>query len=92
MRGWKLALAAAMGAVALGGCVRTAIDVVTLPVRAAGYTVDKLTTSRDEADRNLGRQVRRDRAEEREAAARELKARRKAQKEAGREARRRDDD
>jgi predicted RNase H-like nuclease (RuvC/YqgF family) len=48
----------------LGGCIaRTAVDVVTAPVRAAGQVIDWTTTSQDEADRSLGRRVR-----EREAA------------------------
>lgn len=43
----------------LGGCIaRTAVDVVTAPVRAAGQVVDWTTTSQDEADRALGRRVR----------------------------------
>lgn len=47
----------------LSGCIaRTAVDVVTAPVRAAGQAADWATTSQDEADRNYGR-----RAREREA-------------------------
>ncbi len=50
---------------ALGGCiVRTAADIVTLPVRAAGAGVDALTTSQAEADQRRGREIRE--AEERE--------------------------
>jgi len=52
-------------ALALGGCVRTAASIVTFPVKAASQGVDWATTSRDEADRNRGRQVRRQ--EERDA-------------------------
>lgn len=49
----------------LGGCVvRTAAHVVTAPVRATGWTYDRLTTSQAEADRNRGR---RERKEERAA-------------------------
>jgi hypothetical protein len=49
----------------LGGCiVRTAADIVTLPVRAAGAGVDALTTSQAEADQRRGREIRE--AEERE--------------------------
>ncbi len=48
-----------------GGCIaKTAVDVVTLPVKAAGKGVDWATTSQDEADRNYGRKMRK--AEERE--------------------------
>ncbi len=62
-------------ALLLGGCLaRTAVDVVTLPVRAVGYGVDKATTSQSEADRNRGRAIRRQ--EEREA-----KERRRAERE-----------
>ena len=49
----------------LGGClVRTAVDVVTLPVKAVGAGVDALTTSQAEADQRRGRELRE--AEERE--------------------------
>ena len=50
----------------LGGCIaRTAVDIVTLPVKAAGAGVDAVTTSQEEADRNRGREIRKQ--EEREA-------------------------
>ena len=69
---------------ALSGCIaKTAVDVVTLPVRAASATVDVLTTSQSEADEKRGRAIRK--AEEREA-----KARRKAEREARRRAERDD--
>jgi len=49
----------------LGGClVRTAADIVTLPVKAVGAGVDALTTSQAEADQRRGRELRE--AEERE--------------------------
>jgi len=49
----------------LSGCLaRTAVDVVTLPVRAASAGVDAVTTSQAEADQRRGRQIRE--AEERE--------------------------
>jgi len=49
--------------VLLSGCVvetvaKTAVTAVTLPVKAASYGVDKLTTSQSEADRNAGRKLR----------------------------------
>ena len=51
-------------ALVLQGCIaRTAASVVTAPVRAAGQVVDWSTTSQEEADRNLGRQVRQREAE-----------------------------
>lgn len=50
----------------LTGCVaRTAVHIVTLPVRAVGAGVDAVTTSEEEADRNRGRAIRKQ--EEREA-------------------------
>ena len=54
-----------LAAFALGGCLaKTALDVVTLPVKAAGAAVDKLTTSQAEADQKRGREIRKQ--EERE--------------------------
>lgn len=51
---------------ALTGCVvRTAANIVTLPVRAVGAGVDAVTTSQSEADERRGREMRR--AEERQA-------------------------
>lgn len=57
--------------ISLAGCVGTAAHIVTAPVRAASWTVDKATTSRSEADRNRGRR-------ERKAEKRQAKAARKA--------------
>ncbi len=69
-------LLAGLALLATSGCIaKTAVDIVTLPVRAVGAGVDAVTTSQSEADRNRGRAMRK--AEEREA-----KARRKAEKEA----------
>lgn len=52
-------LAIAVLPLALTGCIaRTAVDVATLPVRAASKTVDVLTTSQSEADEKRGRQLR----------------------------------
>lgn len=45
---------------ALSGCVRTVGSVVTAPVRAASWGVDKMTTSQSEADRNYGRKMRKE--------------------------------
>ncbi|RIA37203.1 hypothetical protein DFR49_3080 [Hephaestia caeni] len=48
-----------------GGClVKTAANVVTAPVRAGGQVVDWTTTSQDEADRNYGREMRKQEAKE----------------------------
>lgn len=50
---------------ALGGCIaKTAVDIVTLPVRAVGQAADWATTSQDEADRNYGRKMRKAEARE----------------------------
>ena len=59
---------------ALGGCLaKTAVDVATMPVKAVGWTADKLTTSQSEADEKRGRELRK--ADER--AAKEERRRRK---------------
>ena len=47
----------------LGGCVvgtiaKTAVDVVTLPVKVASAGVDAVTTSQAEADQKRGREIR----------------------------------
>ncbi len=48
-----------------GGCVaKTAFDIVTMPVKAAGQAADWATTSQDEADRNAGRKLRKQEARE----------------------------
>jgi hypothetical protein len=49
----------------LGGCVRTVGTIVTAPVKVVSQGADWATTSRDEADRNRGREIRKQ--EEREA-------------------------
>lgn len=56
MRASILLLAPA--ALLLGGCLSTAANIITAPVRAVGQVVDWTTTSQSEADRNLGRRVR----------------------------------
>jgi isocitrate lyase len=48
----------------LSGCIvgtvaKTAVDVATLPVKAASAGVDAVTTSQAEADQNRGREIRR---------------------------------
>jgi len=58
-------VALALGAVSLlSGCVvgtvaKTAVDVVTLPVKVASAGVDAATTSQSEADEKRGRELRR---------------------------------
>jgi hypothetical protein len=49
--------------VLLSGCIvgtvaKTAVDVVTLPVKAASAGVDAVTTSQKEADEKRGREIR----------------------------------
>ena len=55
MRALPLALS---GALLLSGCVGTVKSVATAPVKAVGQVADWSTTSRDEADRNRGREMR----------------------------------
>ncbi len=70
----------------LSGCVaQLAADVVTAPIKVASKTVDVLTTSQAEADRNRGREMRKQ--EEREA-----KERKKEEKAARKRARDADED
>ena len=46
-------------ALLLSGCLaRTAVDIVTLPVKVVSAGVDAATTSQAEADRRRGRQIR----------------------------------
>lgn len=48
-------------ALLLSGCIaRTAANVVTAPFKAVGQAADWATTSQDEADRNRGRELRRE--------------------------------
>ncbi|MBA3675878.1 MAG: hypothetical protein H0W74_00530 [Sphingosinicella sp.] len=50
---------AALLPLALAGCLaKTAVDIVTLPVKAASGAVDAVTTSQSEADEKLGRKIR----------------------------------
>ena len=52
-------LLAAVCVLVLPGCIaKTALDVVTLPVKAASAAVDAATTSQSEADEKRGRKVR----------------------------------
>ena len=64
MRTILIAAAAALPLLT-GGCLaKTAVDVVTLPVKATGKAVDWTTTSQSEADRNYGRKMRKQEARE----------------------------
>ena len=62
----KIVIAAAAALPLLtGGCLaKTAVDVVTLPVKATSKAVDWTTTSQSEADRNYGRKMRKQEARE----------------------------
>lgn len=52
-------LATLTASILLSGCIaKTALDVVTLPVKAGAQAADWATTSQDEADRNHGRDLR----------------------------------
>ena len=57
----------------LAGCIGTATHIVTAPVRVTSWTVDKLTTSQAEADRNRGRHERKAEAKQRRDARREAR-------------------
>ena len=55
----RLAFLALLALPALGGCLaKTAVDVVTAPVRVASGAVDLATTSQSEADEKRGRELR----------------------------------
>ena len=68
--------------VTLGGCIaKTAVDLVTLPVRVVSAGVDAVTTSRAEADRAEGRRLR----QEDERRGREAREARRREQRAARE-------
>ena len=59
----RLVFALALAPLLLSGCVvgtiaETAVDVVTLPVKAVSAGVDAATTSQSEADEKRGRELR----------------------------------
>ena len=64
----------------LGGCVSTASRIVMAPVHAASWTVDKMTTSQSEADRNRGRRERKEEERERKQAKKDAKRQRELEK------------
>ena len=66
------AVALALVASLLGGCVSTVATVVTAPVRVAAKGVDWATTSQSEADRNRGRKIRKAEEKARKACRREV--------------------
>lgn len=64
----------------LAGCVSTAKTIVTAPVRVVSKGVDWATTSQDEADRNRGREMRKQEERDRKAQKRAEKERRRQQR------------
>lgn len=72
----------------LTGCISTAVDIITAPVRIVGAGidagVDAVTTSQEEADRNRGRALREAEEAEAKAQRRAEKARKKAAQQAER--------
>lgn len=68
--------------VLLSACLaRTAVDIVTLPVKVVSAGVDAATTSQAEADQRRGRQLREEEERAgREARRREREARRQAER------------
>lgn len=55
----RIAFVAPLAALLLSGCLaRTALDVVTLPVKVASKGVDLATTSQSEADQKRGKEIR----------------------------------
>ena len=71
----------------LSGCLaRTAVDIVTLPVKVVGAGVDAVTTSQAEADQRRGRELRQaEEREGREARRREREERRERERAAEQE-------
>jgi hypothetical protein len=54
----RIIIVALLPAVLTGCIAKTAVDIVTLPVKVASSTVDVLTTSQSESDQKLGRKIR----------------------------------
>jgi hypothetical protein len=51
-------LSPALSACMVGSVAKTAVDVATLPIKAASAGVDAVTTSQSEADQKRGREIR----------------------------------
>jgi hypothetical protein len=58
MRAFLLLVPFVLSGCVVGTIAKTAVDVVTLPVKVASAGVDAVTTSQAEADQNRGRAVR----------------------------------
>lgn len=82
----RLLLVAPLGLLLSGCLARTAVDIVTLPVRVVGAGVDAVTTSQSEADERRGRQVRQEEERLGRAARRRDRDRRRTEREAQEEA------
>ena len=57
-RALLLAIPAMLSGCVVGTVAKTAVDVVTLPVKVASAGVDAMTTSQAEADQKRGREIR----------------------------------
>lgn len=55
-----MTMVAAVPLLATGGCVKTAWNVATLPVKAVGKTADLMTTSPKERDEKYTRRMRKE--------------------------------
>jgi hypothetical protein len=78
----RILLLAPLGFLLSGCLARTAVDIVTLPVRVVSAGVDAVTTSQAEADQRRGRELREaEEREGREARRREREQRRRARAE-----------
>lgn len=62
-------------ALALTACVSTATSIVKAPFKAVAKGADWATTSQDEADRNRGREIRKQEEKDRKAAKKAAKKR-----------------
>jgi hypothetical protein len=60
MRALVLLLPLALSGCIVGTVAKTAVDVVTLPVKVASAGVDAVTTSQKEADEKRGREARKE--------------------------------
>ncbi len=69
----------------LTGCISTAAHIVTAPVRAASWGVDKMTTSQSEADRNRGRRDRKAEEKQRKEDKKEARRQRALEKQQARD-------
>ena len=64
MSKYPILIVALLSTPLLSGCVSTVKTVATAPFKVVGKAADWATTSQDEADRNLGREVRKQQEQE----------------------------